>query len=215
MSVLAGKLRKVTGKSTTRDVRNDEAMPAVMYGLKDNLNLIVDPKELQKLLKENGRNALIELNIEGDSSRNVVLKEYQSHPLRSGWLHADFLEVDVTKKIKVKVPVVLVGTAPGEKLGGMINHIIRHLEIESTPRNIPEKIELPIGGVQLNQVIHVSDLVVQEDVTIINLPTDVVLTLHEEKVKEEKPEDEEVAEGEEAEAAASEPADAAGKKEDK
>ena len=215
MSVLAGKLRKVTGKSATRDVRNDEAMPAVMYGLKDNLNLIVDPKELQKLLKENGRNALIELNIEGDSSRNVVLKEYQSHPLRSGWLHADFLEVDVTKKIKVKVPVVLVGTAPGEKLGGMINHIIRHLEIESTPRNIPEKIELPIGEVQLNQVLYVSDLVVQEDVTIINLPTDVVLTLHEEKVKEEKPEDEEVAEGEEAEAAASEPADAAGKKEDK
>mgnify|MGYP000642691731 CR=1 FL=1 len=215
MSVLAGKLRKVTGKSATRDVRNDEAMPAVMYGLKDNLNLIVDPKELQKLLEENGRNALIELNIEGDSSRNVVLKEYQSHPLRSGWLHADFLEVDVTKKIKVKVPVVLVGTAPGEKLGGMINHIIRHLEIESTPRNIPEKIELPIGEVQLNQVIHVSDLVVQEDVTIINLPTDVVLTLHEEKVKEEKPEDEEVAEGEEAEAAASEPADAAGKQENK
>ena len=215
MSVLAGKLRKVTGKSATRDVRNDEAMPAVMYGLKDNLNLIVDPKELQKLLKENGRNALIELNIEGDSSRKVVLKEYQSHPLRSGWLHADFLEVDVTKKIKVKVPVVLVGTAPGEKLGGMINHIIRHLEIESTPRNIPEKIELPIGEVQLNQAIYVSDLVVQEDVTIINLPTDVVLTLHEEKVKEEKPEDEEVAEGEEAEAAASEPADAAGKKEDK
>jgi len=215
MSVLAGKLRKVTGKSATRDVRNDEAMPAVVYGLKDNLNLIVDPKELQKLLEENGRNALIELNIEGDSSRNVVLKEYQSHPLRSGWLHADFLEVDVTKKIKVKVPVVLVGTAPGEKLGGMINHIIRHLEIESTPKSIPEKIELPIGEVQLNQVIHVSDLVVQEDVTIINLPTDVVLTLHEEKVKEEKPEDEEVAEGEEAEAAASEPADAAGKKEDK
>jgi len=215
MSVLAGKLRKVTGKSATRDVRNDEAMPAVMYGLKDNLKLIVDPKELQKLLKENGRNALIELKIEGDSSRKVVLKEYQSHPLRSGWLHADFLEVDVTKKIKVKVPVVLVGTAPGEKLGGMINHIIRHLEIESTPRNIPEKIEFPIGEVQLNQVIHVSDLVVQEDVTIINLPTDVVLTLHEEKVKEEKPEDEEVAEGEEAEAAASEPADAAGKKEDK
>ena len=217
MSVLAGKLRKVTGKSATRDVRNDEAMPAVVYGLKDNLNLIVDPKELQKLLEENGRNALIELNIEGDSSRNVVLKEYQSHPLRSGWLHADFLEVDVTKKIKVKVPVVLVGTAPGEKLGGMINHIIRHLEIESTPRNIPEKIELPIGEVQLNQVIHVSDLVVQEDVTIINLPTDVVVTLHEEKVKEEEPEGEEgtEAEGEEAEAAASEPADAAGKKEDK
>ena len=216
MSALAGKLRKVTSKSATRDIRNDEAMPAVMYGLKDNLSLVVNPKELKKLLEEKGRNALIELNIEGDSSRKVVLKEYQDHPIKPGWLHADFLEVDVTKKIKVKVPVVLVGVAPGAKQGGVINHIIRLLEIESIPANIPEKIELPIDEVQLNQVMHVSDLVVGEDITIVNLPTDVVLTIHEEKVKEEKPEDEEGVEGlEGVEAeAASEPADTAGKKED-
>ena len=216
MSALAGKLRKVTGRSALRKLRNDEAMPAVMYGLKDNLNLVVNPKELKKLLEEKGRNALIELNIEGESSRKVVLKEYQDHPIKPGWLHADFLEVDVTKKIKVKVPVVLVGVAPGEKQGGVINHIIRLLEIESIPANIPEKIELPMDEVQLNQVMHVSDLVVGEDITIVNLPTDVVLTIHEEKVIEEKPEGEEGVEGlESVEAeAASEPADTAGKKED-
>ena len=222
MSALVGKLRKVTGRSALRKLRNDEAMPAVVYGLKDNLNLVVNPKELKKLLEEKGRNALIELNIEGESSRKVVLKEYQAHPIKPGWLHADFLEVDVTKKIKVKVPVLLVGVAPGEKQGGVINHIIRLLEIESIPANIPEKIELPMDEVQLNQVIHVSDLVVGEDITIVNLPTDVVLTIHEEKVKEEKPEDEEGVEGVEGleglegvEAeAASEPADTAGKKED-
>ena len=191
-------------------------MPAVVYGLKDNLNLVVNPKELKKLLEEKGRNALIELNIEGESSRKVVLKEYQDHPIKPGWLHADFLEVDVTKKIKVKVPVVLVGVAPGAKQGGVINHIIRLLEIESIPTNIPEKIEFPMDEVQLNQVIHVSDLVVGEDITIVNLPTDVMLTIHEEKVIEEKPEDEEGVEGlEGVEAeAASEPADTAGKKED-
>ena len=211
MSALAGKLREVTGKSAIRKIRNEEVMPAVLYGLKDNLNLVVNPKELQKLLLEKGRNTLIELNIEGDSSRNVVLKEYQAHPLKSGWLHADFLEVDVTKKIKVKVPVYLVGTAPGEKMGGIVNHILRHLEIESVPKNIPEKIEVPMGDVQLNQVLHVSDLVVEGDLEIINLPTDVVVTVHEEKVKEDKPEDEE---GEEAVAAESDAADAAGKKED-
>ena len=219
MSALVGKLRKVTGRSALRKLRNDEAMPAVMYGLKDNLNLVVNPKELKKLLEEKGRNALIELNIEGESSRKVVLKEYQDHPIKPGWLHADFLEVDVTKKIKVKVPVLLVGVAPGEKQGGVVNHIIRLLEIESIPANIPEKIELPMDEVQLNQVMHVSDLVVGEDITIVNLPTDVVLTIHEEKVKEEKPEDEEGVEGleglEGVEAeAASEPADTAGKKED-
>ena len=217
MSALVGKLRKVTGRSASRKLRNDEAMPAVVYGLKDNLNLVVNPKELKKLLEEKGRNALIELNIEGESSRKVVLKEYQDHPIKPGWLHADFLEVDVTKKIKVKVPVLLVGVAPGEKQGGVVNHIIRHLEIESIPKNIPEKIEFPMDEVQLNQVIHVSDLVVGENVTIVNLPTDVVLTIHEEKVKEEKPEGEEVEEGiegEEAEAATTEPADTAGNKED-
>ena len=216
MSALVGKLRKVTGRSALRKLRNDHAMHAVMYGLKDHLNLVVNPKELKKLLEEKGRNALIELNIEGESSRKVVLKEYQDHPIKPGWLHADFLEVDVTKKIKVKVPVLLVGVAPGEKQGGVINHIIRLLEIESIPANIPEKIELPMDEVQLNQVIHVSDLVVGEDITIVNLPTDVMLTIHEEKVIEEKPEDEEGVEGlEGVEAeAASEPADTAGKKED-
>jgi large subunit ribosomal protein L25 len=210
MSALAGKLREVTGKSAIRKLRNDETMPAVLYGLKDNLNLVVNPKELKKLLLEKGRNALIELNIEGNSKRSVVLKEYQAHPLKSGWLHADFLEVDVTKKIKVKVPVILVGTAPGEKMGGIVNHILRQIEVESIPKNIPEKIEVAMGEVQLNDVIHVSDLVVAGEVEIINPPGEAVVTVHEEKAKEEKPEGEE---GEEAEADAA-PADAAAKKED-
>ncbi|MBT3508374.1 MAG: 50S ribosomal protein L25 [Nitrospina sp.] len=214
MSALAGKLREVTGKSAIRKIRNDETMPAVMYGLKDNINLTVNPKELKKLLLENGRNALIELNIDGDASRSVVLKEYQAHPIKAAWLHADFLEVDITKKIRVKVPVILVGVAPGEKMGGIVNHIMRQLEVESIPKNIPEKIEVPMGELQLNQVIHVSDLVVGENVDIINPLGEAVVTVHEEKVKEEKPEGEEGELGEEAEAAAAAPADAAAKKED-
>ncbi len=220
MSALAGKLREVTGKSATRKLRNDETMPAVLYGLKDNLSLTVNPKELRKLLEAKGRNALIELEIEGDSKRSVVVKEYQAHPLKPGWVHADFLEVDVTKKIKVKVPVVLVGDSPGVKMGGLVNHILRNIEVESVPLNIPEKIEVQMGGVELNDVIHVSDLTVGEDVEILNNPSDAVVTVHVEKVKEETPEGEEgeeVLEGETdegAEATADAPADAAGKKED-
>ena len=211
MSVLAGKLRETTGKSATRKLRNEEAMPAVMYGLKDNISMVINPKELKKLLEAKGRNALIELKIEGDADRSVVLKEFQSHPLRTGWIHADFLEVDVTKTIRVKVPVLLVGTSPGEKQGGLVNHIIRNLEVESIPSNIPEKIEIQMGEVQLNQVLHVSDLAVGDGVEIINDPSDAVVTVHVEKVKEEKAEVEEGAEGEDA--AADAPADAA-KKED-
>ncbi|MBT5027466.1 MAG: 50S ribosomal protein L25 [Nitrospinaceae bacterium] len=205
MSALAGKIREV-GKSATRKLRSDEAMPAVIYGLKDSVNVVVNPKELQKLLLEKGRNALIELDIEGDANRSVVLKEYQSHPLKAGWLHADFLEVDVTKKIKVKVPVYLVGVAPGEKQGGIVNHILRKLEVESIPQNIPEKIEVPMGEIQLNQVLHVSDLTVGENITVISLPTEMVVTVYAEKVKEQAVSEEED------DAAA--PAEDAGKKED-
>jgi large subunit ribosomal protein L25 len=207
MSALAGKLREVRGKSATRKLRNDETMPAVIYGLKDNVSVVVNPKELKKLLEKKGRNALIQLNIEGDTNRSVVLKEYQSHPLRAGWVHADFLEVDITKKIKVKVPVHLVGVSPGEKLGGVINHILRHLEVESIPLNIPEKIEVSMDGVQLGQMLHVSDLIVGENIDIINLPSDVVVTVYSEKVKEEK------TEGEEADTEVA-PVAPAGKKED-
>lgn len=209
MSALAAKLREVTGKSATSKLRSAEAMPAVIYGLKDNVSVVVNPKELKKLLEVNGRNALIELNIDGDTNRNVVLKDYQSHPLRSGWLHADFLEVDASKKIRVKVPVYLVGVSPGKKLGGMINHILHDLEVECTPRNIPEKIEVQMSTVQLDDVVHVSDLVVGEGVEIINDLSDAVVTVHVEKVKAEKTEDEEVEE------TATVPAVApAGKKED-
>ena len=209
MSALAAKLREVTGKSATRKLRTDESMPAVVYGLKDNVSMVINPKELKKLIEAKGRNALIELKIKGDSDRNVVLKEFQTHPLRSGWLHADFLEVDVSKKIRVKVPVLLVGSSPGEKQGGLVNHILRNIEVESIPMNIPEKIEIQMVEVQLNDVVHVSDITVGEGVEITNAPGDAVVTVHVEKVQEEKP-----AEGEEAESAeATEPADAATKKE--
>lgn len=213
MSVLTGKIREPNGKSAARKLRTDECIPAVVYGLNDNVSLSVNPKELSKLIEAKGRNVLIELKVDGDKAenRNVVLQEFQTHPLKPGWVHIDFLEIDVTKKIKAKIPVILIGVSPGEKQGGHVNHIIRALEIESLPKDIPEKIEVQMGEIELNQMIHVSDLNLGESVSIIDDPNDVVVNVHLEKVKEEKSE-EEAAEGD-----AVVPADSkedAGKKED-
>ena len=190
-----------------------------MYGLKDNVSLSINPKELRKLIEAKGRNVLIELKVDGDSAenRNVVLKEFQTHPLKSGWVHIDFLEIDISKKIKVKVPVFLVGVSPGEKQGGIVNHIIRALRIESLPKDIPEKFEVDMSGVELNQMIRVSDLNLGESVQIVNDPNDIVLNVHLEKVKEEEPEveaGEEGEEGAEEEQAPAESKDDSGKKED-
>ena len=200
MSVLTGKIREANGKSAARKLRTDECIPAVLYGVNDNVNLSVNPKEVKKLIDAKGRNVLIELKVEGDSAenRNVVLKEFQTHPLKPGWLHIDFLEIDVNKKIKVKVPIELIGTSPGEKQGGHVNHIIRALEIESLPKDIPEKVEVQMGGVELNEMIRVSELSLDGAFTILNDPNDVVVNVHLEKVKEETAEVEEGEEGEEA-----------------
>jgi len=214
MSVLTGKIREPNGKSAARKLRTDECIPAVVYGLNDNVSLSVNPKELNKLIEAKGRNVLIELKVDGDKAeaRNVVLQEFQTHPLKPGWVHIDFLEIDVTKKIKAKIPVILVGVSPGEKQGGHVNHIIRALEIESLPKDIPEKIEVEMGGVELNAMIQVSDLNLSESVSIVNSPSDVVVNVHLEKVKEEKPEGEEEAEGDAA--ASAETKEDVGKKED-
>jgi len=203
MSVLTGKIREANGKSAARKVRTDECIPAVVYGVNDNVNLSVNPKEVKKIIDAKGRNVLIELKVEGDSSenRNVVLKEFQTHPLKPGWLHIDFLEIDVSKKIKVKVPIELIGISPGEKQGGHVNHIIRALEIESLPKDIPEKVEVQMGGVELNEMIRVSELTLDESLTILNNLNDVVVNVHLEKVKEETVEVEEGTEGVEGEEA--------------
>ena len=199
MSVLTGKIREANGKSAARKLRTDECIPAVVYGLNDNVSLSINPKELRKLIDDKGRNVLIELKVDGDSAenRNVVLKEFQTHPLKPGWVHIDFLEIDISKKIKVKVPIFLIGVSPGEKQGGIVNHIIRALEIESLPNDIPEKFEVDMSGVELNQMIRVSDLNLGESVQILNDPNDIVVNVHLEKIKEEEPEVEEGEEGEE------------------
>ena len=219
MSVLTGKIREANGKSAARKLRTDECIPAVVYGLNDNVSLSINPKELSKLIDAKGRNVLIELKVDGDSAenRNVVLKEFQTHPLKPGWMHVDFLEIDISKKIKVKVPVFLVGVSPGEKQGGIVNHIIRALEIESLPNDIPEKFEVDMSGVELNQMIRVSDLNLGESIQILNDPNDIVLNVHLEKVKEEEPGVEEGTEGEEGAEegkGSAESKDDSGKKED-
>jgi large subunit ribosomal protein L25 len=222
MSVLTGKIREANGKSAARKLRTDECIPAVVYGLNDNVSLSINPKELRKLIDDKGRNVLIELKVDGDSAenRNVVLKELQTHPLKPGWVHIDFLEIDISKKIKVKVPIFLIGVSPGEKQGGIVNHIIRALEIESLPNDIPEKFEVDMSGVELNQMIRVSDLNLGESLQILNDPNDIVLNVHLEKVKEEEPEGEESEEGEEGaegaeeDKAPEESKDDSGKKED-
>ncbi len=205
---LNGKIREGRGKGANRKLRATGMLPAVVYGGKNSVSLMVDPKELRKLVKEEGLNSLIELIIEGDSEpkRVVVIKDHQQHPLRSGWEHADFLEVDMKQAIRVDVPIVLEGHSPGEKLGGMVEHNLHTLSVKCLPGEIPESFKVDMTQVQLDQVVHISDLVVGENIEILDHLSEAVVSVHEVKVKAEATPVEAV-EGEE-EGAAAAPADA-------
>ena len=194
---LKGKIREERGKGPNRRLRVEGLLPAVVYGGKANVSLTVNPRELKKLIEQAGINSLIELAIEGDSEKKriVVIKDHQQHPIRDGWEHADFFEVDMKQEIKVDVPIILEGSSPGEKLGGMVEHNLNTLAVKCLPGEIPEAIKVDMTQVELDQVVHVSDLVVPENIEVLDNPSDSVVSVHEVKVVEEKPEEEELVEG--------------------
>jgi len=172
-------------------------MPAVLYGQKDNVSFTINPKILAKIIKQKGKNVLIDLQVEDDSVKNrkVLLKDFQTHPLRETWVHADFLEVDVSKNIRVRVPVKLTGLSPGEKQGGILNHIIRELDMECLPGDIPEEVTVSIENLQLGEFIRISDLPLFEKFKIHNASNAPIVTVHVEKEEaKEAEEDEAVAE---------------------
>ena len=197
---LSVKIREKTGKSAARELRRNDEIPAVLYGLKDNLSLSVSSKEFTKVLDDKGRSALIDLKVEGGKQHKVILKETQTHPLKELCVHVDFLEVALDKAVKVSVPVNLVGQSPGEKLGGIVNHILKTLEVECLPTNIPQVFDVDMLGVELDQVVHVSDMQLPEGVKVLQRPAEAIVSVHLAKVEEEKPAEgeEEAVEGEDA-----------------
>ena len=196
--VLSGKIREKTGKVATKEVRRNGEIPAVLYGLKDNFSLSICPSNLNNIVKAKGKNALIDLDLEGDKQRKVILKDYQSHPLKELWVHVDFLEVDVTKAVKVSVNVNLVGKSAGEKMGGLVNQVIKSLDIECLPSDIPQSFDVDITSVELGQVLHVSDLSIPDNIKVLHRPNEAVVSVYLEKIKEEETptDEEELAEGE-------------------
>jgi len=194
---LKAKIREGRGKGFNRRLRSEGMLPAVVYGGKFNVSFMVNPKELKNLVEKEGINSLIELTIEGDSEpkRVVVIKDHQQHPIREGWEHADFLEVDMKQEIKVDVPIILEGHSPGEKLGGMVELNLHTLSVKCLPGNIPESIKVDMTQVELDQVVHVSDLTVPDNIEVLDNSSESVVSVHEVKVKEEAPAEEELVEG--------------------
>lgn len=194
---LKAKIREIRGSAANRRLRQAGFLPGIVYGQRDPVTIQVAPRELRHLVDAHGVNALINLSIEGDSvpQRTVIIKEHQEHPLKDGWVHVDFYEVDMTEKIRTVVPIVLEGKSPAEKLGGIVNQTLHELHVRCLPGDIIQQVKVDMTQVKMDQVVHVSDLQLPDTIEIIDDPEEAVVSIHEVKEEVAAPEGEE---GEEA-----------------
>lgn len=170
--LLTGQIRPGLGKEAARKLRRQRLIPAIVYGgAAGPVSVAINSLDLAKALATAaGENALITLSLEGDGGRatTVILKELQRDPVKGEPLHADFLEVSMKRKIKVQVPLQLVGEAIGVKTkGGFVEQHLREVTVECLPGAIPVHIQVEIGHLDLGHAIHVRDLTVSGDIKLL------------------------------------------------
>lgn len=200
-------VRTERGKGNAARLRREGRIPAVAYGPgQPSTSLTVSPKILAEALTGPwGRNAVLEVIVDGADPFNALVADYSYHPVTRELLHADFLHIDLNKTVEVDVPLVTVGKPAGVVEGGTLRQIFRTLPLSCLPKDIPQSIEYDVTDMDQNDVRHVSDLTLPEGVTV-RLPAEqTVIAVDAAVVVEE----EEGAEGEaaEGEAAAAAPAE--------
>ncbi len=196
--------RTTTGNGPARRLRQGGKLPAVLYGPDTAATMLaVDAHELKLALRDGFTKALFRLTIDGAGQRPVMIRELQTHPVTDALIHADFLEIDMKRKITVMVPVVTVGTCVGVEMGGLVQVVRRELEVECLPSQIPESIQVDVTKLNLGDAVHVNEIPVVDGIELVyeNNFTVVVVTSRrmEAETVEEEGEAGEAAEAESAE----------------
>lgn len=163
MQALKGERRSGVGKGVARKLRQAGSIPAVYYGRgEEPIALTVGLKDLQFVIESaEGSNVIVDLKVEGDGvgDRKALIREIQRDPVGGNILHLDLQHISLTERIVVEVPVVLVGTAIGVKDGGgILEHLLREVEVECLPTDIPSKLEVDVSALNIGDSLHVSDL---------------------------------------------------------
>jgi large subunit ribosomal protein L25 len=167
--------RDISNSRATRRLRRSGQVPGVLYGGDaEPLTFAVDERELRHALAARG--AVVELHLGGDTTP-AVLKDAQRHPVRGTTLHVDFLRVRLDVAIHSVVALELVGgeEAPGTKEGGVLEHVTREVNIEALPTDIPERLELDVSQMQVNDTLFLSAVAAPSGVTILDDPEETVV----------------------------------------
>ncbi len=170
------------GKGAARRIRREDKIPAVVYGHgNETIHVTLPGHQTMMALKHGGANALLELEIDGDTQL-ALTKQVQVDPIRRVLEHIDFVAVRLGEKVTVDVRVHLVGEAAPETLVVTENATV---QVEAEATNIPEMIEVSIAGAQVGTQIHASDLVLPEGTTLVVDPDTLIVNVTQERTAED------------------------------
>jgi large subunit ribosomal protein L25 len=196
--------REETGKGPARELRRQGLIPAVLYGPKmDATPLTISAKALQNIYKESGSEHVV-LNLiisnGGTDKKTAMVKELQTSPATSQYLHVDFYEIALDEAIVVSVPVEVVGTSKGVERGGFMQLVRHDLEVSCLPTDVPGSIRVDISELDIGDSLHVDEIEIGDEVTLLYETNFTVVTVVAPTIEEEEvPEEEELEEGEEGE----------------
>lgn len=174
---VAAEPRETRGKNNARRMRTREQIPAVVYGTgKDPVAVTVSPKEINKILfSSTGHNTIFNLEVTGRETTPVMVVDWQHEPVRGNLLHIDLQRIDLSKRLRVKVPVTTHGDPKGVKIqGGIYEIITREIEIECLPDEIPEKFDMDVAEFMIGQSLRASDIPMAEGIVLVSSPDQVI-----------------------------------------
>lgn len=187
-------------KGSLNKIRNEGKIPAVVYGFgANNTSVKVDEPEFIKVIREVGRNGIIELGV-GSKTIKVMVSDYQIDPIKNQITHIDFLSINMKSELTVDVVVNLTGEAVGAKEGGVVQQPLFQLSVTATPDEIPESIEVDVTELNVGDSILVGDLKANKSYTINNEDDEAIVSVVPPTVAPAEGEEVEDAEGEAVEA---------------
>ena len=175
-------------KNAARQVRVAGKIPAVVYGAgRDSVAVELDPKQILRILhSESGHNTIFDCDVTGQGLVKVMIVDWQYEPIRDTLLHIDLKRIAMDKTMKASVPVRLIGIPTGVKMeGGMLDQVLREVEIECLPSEIPSHIDVDVTGLALFASVHVSDLARPDSKTFRFLSAEDATVAHVVSIKEE------------------------------
>src|SRR6266403_5617073 len=152
--------REATSKNAARRVRVAGRVPAVVYGAgKNSQTVSVDPRQVKRILySETGHNTIVDLKLPDEMTKAMIV-DWQYEPIKGGLLHVDFKRIAMDKVLKVNVPILLKGEAAGVKTeGGILEQILREVEVECLPADIPSHLDADVSELTFGKVLRVSEL---------------------------------------------------------